>query len=64
MEEKKKKEEEKKEMTERRAKSLLSWMARAIGLKLVELPRDAWYQNRWCFSDGGGQGTHVTTTHW
>lgn len=50
-------EEKKKEMTERRAKSLLSRMARAIGLKLVELPRDAWYQNRWCFSDGEARYT-------
>ena len=53
----KKNEEEEKEMTERRAKSLLSRMARAIGLKLVELPRDAWYQNRWCFSDGEARYT-------
>lgn len=54
---KEKKKEEEKEMTERRAKSLLSRMARAVGLKLVEWPRDAWYQNRWCFSDGKARYT-------
>lgn len=51
------KKKEKKEMTERRAKSLLSRMAKAVGLKLVEWPRDAWYQNRWCFSDGEARYT-------
>lgn len=32
-------------------------MAKAVGLKLVEWPRDAWYQNRWCFSDGEARYT-------
>ena len=44
-------------MTERRAKSLLSRMARAVGLKLVEWPRDPWSQNCWCFSNGKARYT-------
>lgn len=51
------KKKEEKEMTERKAKSLLSRMARAVGLKLVECPRDAWSQNHWCFSDGKARFT-------
>ena len=45
----------KKKMTKRRAKSLLSRMARAVGLKLVEWPRDPWSQNHWCFSNGNAR---------
>ena len=37
---------------EAEAEKLLSRMARAVGLELVEWPRDAWYENRWCFSNG------------
>ena len=46
-----------KKMTERKAKSLRSRMARAVGLKLVEKPRDAWSQNHWCFSNGEARYT-------
>lgn len=37
---------------EAKAKELLSRMARAVGLKLLEMPKDAWHQKHWCFSDG------------
>lgn len=39
-------------MTEKKAKELLSRMARAVGLELVEYPRDARYEKCWCFSTG------------
>ena len=37
---------------EKRAKELLARMAKAVGLELVEWPRDAWYEKHWCFSNG------------
>lgn len=45
-------EKEAERISEKKAKELLARMARAVGLKLVEWPRDAWCQNRWCFSNG------------
>ena len=37
---------------EKRAKKLLARMAKAVGLELVEWPRDALYEKHWCFSNG------------
>ena len=37
---------------EKRAKELLARMAKAVGLELVEWPRDVWYEKHWCFSNG------------
>ena len=37
---------------EKRAKELLARMAKAVGLELVEWPRDALYEKHWCFSTG------------
>ena len=36
----------------KRAKELLARMAKAVGLELVEWPRDAWYEKHWYFSNG------------
>ena len=36
---------------EKRAKELLARMAKAVGLELVEWPRDVWYEKHWCFSN-------------
>ena len=36
----------------RKAKELLSRIAEAVGLRLVEMPEDAWYKKHWCFSNG------------
>ena len=44
-------------ISEKKAKELLSRMAKAVGLKLVEWPRDAWCQNSWCFSNGKSRFT-------
>ena len=42
-----------KKIGEAEAKKLLSRIARFVGLKLVECPRDTWWQlRRWCFSNG------------
>ena len=37
---------------EKRAKELLERMAKAVGLELVEWPRDAQHEKHWCFSNG------------
>lgn len=42
---------------EAEAEKLLSRMARAVGLKLVKWPRDAWHQDHWCFSNGKSRFT-------
>ena len=39
-------------ISEKRAKKLLTRMAKAVGLELIEWPRDAWYEKHWCFSNG------------
>ena len=48
----------KKKMTERRAKSLLSRMAKFMGFELVETPRDAWMDRHFCFSVGKARFTN------
>lgn len=42
---------------EKRAKELLARMAKAVGLKLVEWPRDARCEKHWCFSNGKSRFT-------
>lgn len=40
------------EIEELEAKKLLSRIAKFIGLEFAEMPKDARYERRWCFSKG------------
>ena len=44
--------------TKKKAKELLSRIAEAVGLRLVEMPEDAWYKKHWCFSNGKSRYTN------
>ena len=41
----------------KKAKELLSRIAEAVGLRLVEMPEDARYKKHWCFSNGASRFT-------
>lgn len=47
------------EIGEAKAKKLLSRIARFVGLTLVEVPKDAWYEKHWCFSNGKSIYTNI-----
>lgn len=51
------KEDKAAKIPKKKAKELLARMAKAVGLELVEWPRDAWYEKHWCFSNGKSRFT-------